>query len=75
MTGSPSAPDMDKGGLIDDHAGQVMTQIIGIGATAGYCAVATLIILLVINMTIGLRVDQDSEREGLDITQHGEVLG
>ncbi len=75
MTGSSSAPDMAKGGLIDGHPGQVITQIIGIGATAGYCAIATLIILLVINMTIGLRVDQDSEREGLDVTQHGEVLG
>ncbi len=75
MTGSSSAPDMTKGGLIDGHAGQVITQIIGIGATAGYCAIGTLIILVVVNMTIGLRVDQDSEREGLDVTQHGEVLG
>ncbi|MHB1206396.1 MAG: ammonium transporter [Rhodospirillaceae bacterium] len=75
MTGSSSAPDMTKGGLIDGHAGQVVTQLIGIGATAGYCAIGTLIILWVINLTVGLRVDQDSEREGLDITQHGEVLG
>jgi Amt family ammonium transporter len=39
-----------------------------------YDAIVTLIILLVIKAVIGLRVSDENEREGLDITQHGEVI-
>ncbi|MDQ6982268.1 MAG: ammonia channel protein, partial [Mariprofundus sp.] len=55
---------------------QVMVQLKAIGATIAYCAVVTFIILKVIDLVIGLRVDEEAEREGLDITSHGEqVLG
>ena len=64
-----------KTGLLEGNAGQVLTQLYGVGVTAAYCAVGTLVILWVINLIVGLRVDQESEREGLDISQHGEVLG
>jgi Amt family ammonium transporter len=75
IAGTSTNPDMTKGGLIDGHPGQVLTQLYGIGVTAGYCAVGTLILLWLINVTVGLRVDAESEREGLDVTQHGEVMG
>ena len=75
IAGTSTNPDMTKGGLIDGHPGQIITQLYGIGVTAGYCAIGTLILLWVINLTVGLRVDQDSEREGLDVSLHGEVLG
>jgi Amt family ammonium transporter len=39
-----------------------------------YGFTASYIILKVIDMTIGLRVTEDQEREGLDITQHGESI-
>ncbi|HYP63222.1 MAG TPA: ammonia channel protein, partial [Acidocella sp.] len=42
--------------------------------TIVYCGVASFIILKLIDLTMGLRVSQDDEREGLDIAQHGEVL-
>jgi Amt family ammonium transporter len=64
-----------KAGLLEGRPEQVLTQLYGVGVTAAYCAVATLIILWVVNLIVGLRVDQESEREGLDISQHGEVLG
>jgi Amt family ammonium transporter len=63
-----------KAGLIDGNSGQIMTQLYGIGVTIVYCAVATFIILKVVDLIVGLRVDQDVEREGLDINLHGEVV-
>jgi Amt family ammonium transporter len=61
-------------GLIDGNAHQVVVQVYGILVTIAYDAVVTLIILLAIKAMIGLRVTGDSEREGLDLTQHGEVV-
>ena len=61
-------------GLIDGNAHQVIIQIYGILATVVYDAIVTLIILLAIKAVIGLRVSDENEREGLDITQHGEVV-
>ena len=61
-------------GLIDGNAHQVVIQIYGILATVVYDAIVTLIILLAIKAVIGLRVSDENEREGLDITQHGEVV-
>ena len=52
--------------------GQVVNQIIGIAVTAALSAVATLVILLVLKATIGLRVTDEEEFVGLDLTQHGE---
>ena len=53
--------------------GQVWVQFIGAAATFGYCAVATWIILKVIDVVIGLRVTEDEETEGLDIVLHDET--
>jgi Amt family ammonium transporter len=64
----------DAVGLIDGNAGQVLTQIYGCVATIVWCAVATFVILKVIDVIIGLRVDQEQEVEGLDINLHGETV-
>jgi Amt family ammonium transporter len=63
-----------KFGLIDGNAGQVVTQLYGIGCTIVYCAIASLIILKVIDVIMGLRVDQEIERDGLDLALHGETV-
>jgi Amt family ammonium transporter len=39
-----------------------------------YDAVASLIILFVVKIFVGLRVTEDTEREGLDLALHGEVV-
>jgi Amt family ammonium transporter len=49
-------------------------QALGVGVTIGYCAVATFAILMLLKVTIGLKVTKDSEREGLDLVLHGEVV-
>ncbi|MGH7092128.1 MAG: ammonium transporter, partial [Stellaceae bacterium] len=61
-------------GLIDGNAYQVVIQIYGILGTLIYDAIGSLIILFILKMTIGLRVTEEEEREGLDISLHGEVV-
>ena len=61
-------------GLLEGNGGQVWIQVYGILATIVYCAIATFIILTVIKVFIGLRVDEDEEREGLDSAIHGETV-
>jgi len=53
---------------------QLLVQIEAVGATIIYDAIVTFIILKIIDALIGLRVSEEEEREGLDITQHGEQL-
>jgi Amt family ammonium transporter len=61
-------------GLLEGNAGQVWTQFVGILATVVWSAVATFVILKIVQMTVGLRVDEESEIEGLDINLHGEIV-
>jgi Amt family ammonium transporter len=61
-------------GLIEGNAHQVLIQAEGVITTIVYCGVMSFIILKAIDLTIGLRVSVDDEREGLDISLHGEVL-
>ena len=51
---------------------QIVRQLIAIGVSFGWAFVTTIGILFVLKYTIGLRVDEQQEEEGLDISQHGE---
>ncbi len=53
---------------------QVIIQIQGIVATIVWSALATFIILKVVDLIVSLRVDENTEIEGLDINLHGEVV-
>jgi len=73
LTGVFSATSLGGSGLSHDTISeQVMAQGIGVGATIVYTAVVSFIILKVIDAVVGLRVDEDSETEGLDVSQHDE---
>ena len=61
-------------GLIDGNPHQVLVQLYGVACTVVYDAIASLILLKLVDLTIGLRVDADTEREGLDLAIHGEVI-
>jgi Amt family ammonium transporter len=61
-------------GLLEGNAGQIVTQLIGVGICFAWCAVATYVILKIVDVMVGLRVSLDHERMGLDITQHGESV-
>ena len=53
---------------------QFLIQLKGVAVTVIYGFAASFIILKVIDMTIGLRVTEEQEREGLDISLHGESI-
>ncbi|WP_428520312.1 ammonium transporter [Pseudorhodoplanes sp.] len=61
-------------GLLEGNPGQVLTQLYGIAVTLIWCGVVTFVLLKIISFLVPLRVTQQQEVEGLDITQHGEAL-
>ena len=55
-----------------DMTAQVISQLWGIGTVIVWSGVVSLIAFKLVDMFIGLRVPEEEEREGLDITAHGE---
>jgi Amt family ammonium transporter len=53
-------------------AEQVLVQAKAVGLTVVWSAVVAYVSYKIVDLTIGLRVPEDQEREGLDITAHGE---
>jgi len=67
-----SAGKVLPSGLIEGNAHQLLNQLGGVAIAWGISIVGTLVLLFVVDKTIGLRVSPGEEIEGLDITQHGE---
>ncbi|MDP6691968.1 MAG: ammonium transporter [Alphaproteobacteria bacterium] len=61
-------------GLLEGNAGQVGLQLYGIGVTIVYSAIVTFILVKLVGAVMGLRVEEDEEREGLDTSLHGESV-
>jgi len=55
-----------------DMAGQVMTQLWAVGTTIVWTGIVSAILFYGLKLTMGLRPTEDAEREGLDLTEHGE---
>ena len=55
-----------------DRSEQILRQLAAIGASWGWAFVMTLVILFALKYTVGLRVPEQEEEQGLDVTQHGE---
>jgi Amt family ammonium transporter len=62
-------------GYLYGNPGMVWIQIKSVGLTIAYSAVGTFVLLKIVDVIVGLRVAEEEEREGLDLTQHGERLG
>ncbi len=60
---------------ISGMEGNVLVQLLDAGAVLGYSAVGTALVLTVTRFLVGLRVDEVSEQNGLDIAQHRERIG
>jgi Amt family ammonium transporter len=56
----------------DGHWGQIGNQFVGVLIAWIFALVGTLVLLKIVDLVTGLRVTEDEEIEGLDITQHGE---
>jgi Amt family ammonium transporter len=61
-------------GALEGNVGQIFTQLEGILVTVVWSGFATLVILIVVNILVGVKVSQAVEVEGLDINLHGEVV-
>jgi Amt family ammonium transporter len=67
----------ESGGLVQEGlfygggADQLISQIVGVVAIAAFVIVTSGILFLVLKKTVGLRVDEQEEIEGLDVHEHG----
>jgi len=59
-------------GGLDGHWGQVGNQLVGILIAWIFALVGTIVLLKIVDLLTGIRVPEEHEIEGLDITQHGE---
>jgi Amt family ammonium transporter len=59
-------------GVLEGNAHQLLNQLLGVAIAWGLAIVGTLVILKVVDITIGLRVSEEEEVQGLDLSQHGE---
>jgi ammonium transporter, Amt family len=83
LTGVFAAPSLGGSGIYDYVANkvspdysiwsQLVTQATGVATTIVWSGVVAFIAFKLIDMTIGLRVSEEDEREGLDTTAHGEA--
>ncbi len=82
LTGVFCSPSLGGTGVYDyvtnkvadyDMTAQVIAQLWGVGTTIVWSGVVSLVAYKLVDMVIGLRVPEEEEREGLDITSHGET--
>ncbi len=81
LTGVFADPALGGAGVYDyvankvgdfDMGAQVIAQLWGVGTTIVWSGIVSLVAYKLVDLTIGLRVSEDVEREGLDTTLHGE---
>ena len=81
LTGVFAAPSLGGTGVYDyvanavgdyDMSAQVISQLWGVGTAIVWSGIVSVVAFKVVDLLIGLRVPEDEEREGLDITSHGE---
>jgi Amt family ammonium transporter len=74
LTGVFTAPSLGGTGAADfSIASQIAVQALAVGVTIIWSAVVAVIAFKLVDIVIGLRVPEDQEREGLDISSHGET--
>jgi Amt family ammonium transporter len=69
LSATDANPDGSPGGMA-----QFILQCEGVASTMVYSGVGTLVLLMVVKAIMGLRVNEEEEREGLDIVLHGEQV-
>ena len=81
LTGVFCDPSLGGSGVYDyvanavgeyDMGAQIVSQLWGVGTAIVWSGVASLIAYKLVDVLVGLRVQEDEEREGLDVTSHGE---
>ena len=72
LTGVFAAPALGGFGSVEDIGGQVWIQIVGVLVTVVYTGIVTFVILKVLDLVMGLRVSEEAESVGLDLSEHNE---
>ena len=74
LTGIFAAPALGGSGylVVSSMTHQIGMQALGVAAVAIWCGAVTWLLLKLLSMTIGLRVSEEQETEGLDLASHGE---
>ena len=72
LTGVFAAPVLGGFGTVEDIGAQVGIQIVGVLVTVVYTGIVTFVILKVLDLVMGLRVSEESETVGLDLSEHNE---
>jgi len=73
LSATPETPGGIRG-LLEGNPQQVVAQLYGIAVTLLWSGVVTFVILKVISALVPLRVKQEDEVMGLDVSQHGEAI-
>ncbi|BCR26773.1 ammonium transporter [Aquipseudomonas alcaligenes] len=72
LTGVFAAPALGGFGSVEDIGAQVWIQIVGVLVTVVYTGIVTFVILKVLDLVMGLRVTEEQETVGLDLSEHNE---
>ncbi|MFZ6048259.1 ammonium transporter [Pseudomonas sp. CR3202] len=72
LTGVFAAPALGGFGTVEDIGAQLLTQFEGVAFTVVYTGIVTFVILKVLDVVMGLRVNEEEETVGLDLAQHNE---
>ncbi|MDH4570445.1 ammonium transporter [Pseudomonas sp. BN414] len=72
LTGVFAAPALGGFGTVEDIGAQLLIQFEGVAFTVVYTGIVTFVILKVLDVVIGLRVNEEEETVGLDLAQHNE---
>ncbi|MFC5694375.1 ammonium transporter [Pseudomonas sp. GCM10022186] len=72
LTGVFAAPALGGFGTVEDIGAQLLTQFEGVAFTVVYTGIITFVILKVLDVVMGLRVNDEEETVGLDLAQHNE---
>jgi Amt family ammonium transporter len=59
-------------GLLEGNSSQLVNQLVGVAVAWALAIVGTLVILKIVDLVVGLRVSEEAEVQGLDLSQHGE---
>ena len=73
LSATTAAPE-GVAGLLYGNPGQLLIQVYGVAITIAYTAIVSFILLKGIDVVIGLRVSDEAERDGLDLSMHGEAV-
>jgi Amt family ammonium transporter len=59
-------------GLVDGNGAQIVNQAIGVGMAVALAVAGSFVLLKIVDAIVGLRVSEEDERLGLDLSMHGE---